>query len=56
MMEVYRPDWCEKREDWSIYLFSPHNKYVFPERSFCLNLFNGSDGPNDESKSPSLLY
>lgn len=28
MMEVYRPDWCEKREDWSIYLFSPQNKYV----------------------------
>ncbi|XDV36595.1 hypothetical protein PO909_006341, partial [Leuciscus waleckii] len=27
MMEVYRPDWCEKREDWSIYLFSPHNKF-----------------------------
>uniref|UniRef100_A0A4W5RCY4 Ion transport domain-containing protein n=1 Tax=Hucho hucho TaxID=62062 RepID=A0A4W5RCY4_9TELE len=28
MMEVYRPDWCEKREDWSVYLFSPQNKYV----------------------------
>uniref|UniRef100_A0A8C1V0U2 Calcium voltage-gated channel subunit alpha1 Ib n=1 Tax=Cyprinus carpio TaxID=7962 RepID=A0A8C1V0U2_CYPCA len=27
MMEVYRPDWCEKREDWSIYLFSPQNKF-----------------------------
>ncbi|XP_068178503.1 voltage-dependent T-type calcium channel subunit alpha-1I-like [Antennarius striatus] len=27
MMEVYRPDWCETREDWSVYLFSPHNKF-----------------------------
>uniref|UniRef100_A0A8C1V402 Calcium voltage-gated channel subunit alpha1 I n=1 Tax=Cyprinus carpio TaxID=7962 RepID=A0A8C1V402_CYPCA len=27
MMEVYRPDWCERREDWSIYLFSPQNKF-----------------------------
>ncbi|XP_056315197.1 voltage-dependent T-type calcium channel subunit alpha-1I-like [Danio aesculapii] len=27
MMEVYRPDWCEKRENWSIYLFSPQNKF-----------------------------
>uniref|UniRef100_A0A3B3RH03 Calcium voltage-gated channel subunit alpha1 I n=1 Tax=Paramormyrops kingsleyae TaxID=1676925 RepID=A0A3B3RH03_9TELE len=27
MMEVYRPDWCEAREDWSVYLFSPRNKF-----------------------------
>ncbi|KFV75725.1 Voltage-dependent T-type calcium channel subunit alpha-1I, partial [Struthio camelus australis] len=27
MMEVYKPDWCELREDWSIYLFSPHNRF-----------------------------
>ncbi|XP_048848386.1 voltage-dependent T-type calcium channel subunit alpha-1I-like isoform X3 [Brienomyrus brachyistius] len=27
MMEVYRPDWCEAREDWSVYLFSPQNKF-----------------------------
>ncbi|KAM4583766.1 voltage-dependent T-type calcium channel subunit alpha-1I-like [Odontesthes bonariensis] len=27
MMEVYKPDWCESREDWSVYLFSPHNKF-----------------------------
>ncbi|XP_056135687.1 voltage-dependent T-type calcium channel subunit alpha-1I-like [Lampris incognitus] len=27
MMEVYKPDWCETREDWSIYLFSPQNKF-----------------------------
>ncbi|KAI7807250.1 putative voltage-dependent T-type calcium channel subunit alpha-1I-like [Triplophysa rosa] len=27
MMEVYRPDWCETRDDWSIYLFSPQNKF-----------------------------
>lgn len=33
MMEVYRPDWCEKREDWSIYLFSPQNKYVLLQDS-----------------------
>lgn len=28
MMEAYRPDWCETREDWSVYLFSPQNKWV----------------------------
>ncbi|XP_035388604.1 voltage-dependent T-type calcium channel subunit alpha-1I-like isoform X2 [Electrophorus electricus] len=27
MIEVYRPDWCETREDWSVYLFSPRNKF-----------------------------
>ncbi|XP_036376791.1 voltage-dependent T-type calcium channel subunit alpha-1I-like [Megalops cyprinoides] len=27
MIEVYRPDWCEAREDWSVYLFSPQNKF-----------------------------
>uniref|UniRef100_A0A8C2GA29 Calcium voltage-gated channel subunit alpha1 Ia n=1 Tax=Cyprinus carpio TaxID=7962 RepID=A0A8C2GA29_CYPCA len=27
MMEVYRPDWCETREDWSVFLFSPQNKF-----------------------------
>ncbi|XP_076852259.1 voltage-dependent T-type calcium channel subunit alpha-1I-like, partial [Brachyhypopomus gauderio] len=27
MVEVYRPDWCDTREDWSIYLFSPQNKF-----------------------------
>ncbi|XP_035379416.1 voltage-dependent T-type calcium channel subunit alpha-1I [Electrophorus electricus] len=27
MIEVYRPDWCDTREDWSIYLFSPQNKF-----------------------------
>ncbi|XP_017264425.2 voltage-dependent T-type calcium channel subunit alpha-1I [Kryptolebias marmoratus] len=27
MMEVYKPDWCETREDWSVYLFSPQNKF-----------------------------
>ncbi|KAI5108767.1 voltage-dependent T-type calcium channel subunit alpha-1I isoform X2, partial [Silurus meridionalis] len=27
MIEVYRPDWCETREDWSVYLFSPENKF-----------------------------
>lgn len=26
MMEVYKPDWCESREEWSVYLFSPQNK------------------------------
>lgn len=26
MLEVYRPDWCETREDWSVFLFSPQNK------------------------------
>lgn len=28
MMEVYRPDWCETRDDWSVFLFSPQNKSV----------------------------
>uniref|UniRef100_A0A7M4FQF0 Voltage-dependent T-type calcium channel subunit alpha n=1 Tax=Crocodylus porosus TaxID=8502 RepID=A0A7M4FQF0_CROPO len=27
MIEVYKPDWCELREDWSIYLFSPQNRF-----------------------------
>ncbi|XP_075429860.1 voltage-dependent T-type calcium channel subunit alpha-1I isoform X2 [Ascaphus truei] len=27
MIEVYRPDWCEIREDWSIFLFSPQNRF-----------------------------
>ncbi|KAK5873367.1 hypothetical protein PBY51_018415 [Eleginops maclovinus] len=27
MMEVYKPDWCESREAWSVYLFSPQNKF-----------------------------
>ncbi|KAJ8345788.1 hypothetical protein SKAU_G00299810 [Synaphobranchus kaupii] len=27
MMEVYRPEWCEAREDWSVYLFSPQNRF-----------------------------
>uniref|UniRef100_A0A8C6KBF0 Voltage-dependent T-type calcium channel subunit alpha-1I-like n=1 Tax=Nothobranchius furzeri TaxID=105023 RepID=A0A8C6KBF0_NOTFU len=27
MMEVYKPDWCESREDWSVYMFSPQNKF-----------------------------
>ncbi|KAL2101390.1 hypothetical protein ACEWY4_003151 [Coilia grayii] len=27
MIEVYRPDWCEAREDWSVYLFSPQNRF-----------------------------
>ncbi|MEQ2315338.1 hypothetical protein AMECASPLE_021301, partial [Ameca splendens] len=27
MMEVYKPDWCETRENWSVYLFSPQNKF-----------------------------
>ncbi|XP_068192086.1 voltage-dependent T-type calcium channel subunit alpha-1I-like [Antennarius striatus] len=27
MLEVYRPEWCESREDWSVFLFSPRNKF-----------------------------
>ncbi|XP_021571655.1 voltage-dependent T-type calcium channel subunit alpha-1I [Carlito syrichta] len=27
MMDVYKPDWCEVREDWSVYLFSPENRF-----------------------------
>uniref|UniRef100_A0A8C9YKG1 Calcium voltage-gated channel subunit alpha1 Ia n=1 Tax=Sander lucioperca TaxID=283035 RepID=A0A8C9YKG1_SANLU len=23
----YKPDWCESREDWSVFLFSPRNKF-----------------------------
>ncbi|XP_075999404.1 voltage-dependent T-type calcium channel subunit alpha-1I-like [Genypterus blacodes] len=27
MLEAYRPDWCESREDWSVFLFSPRNRF-----------------------------
>ncbi|XP_062308689.1 voltage-dependent T-type calcium channel subunit alpha-1I, partial [Osmerus eperlanus] len=27
MLEVYRPDWCDTREHWSVFLFSPQNKF-----------------------------
>uniref|UniRef100_A0A3B3C900 Voltage-dependent T-type calcium channel subunit alpha n=1 Tax=Oryzias melastigma TaxID=30732 RepID=A0A3B3C900_ORYME len=27
MLEAYRPDWCETREDWSVFLFSPQNRF-----------------------------
>uniref|UniRef100_A0A2K5F4H5 Voltage-dependent T-type calcium channel subunit alpha n=1 Tax=Aotus nancymaae TaxID=37293 RepID=A0A2K5F4H5_AOTNA len=27
MIDVYKPDWCEVREDWSVYLFSPDNRF-----------------------------
>ncbi|TDH02793.1 hypothetical protein EPR50_G00156340 [Perca flavescens] len=27
MLEAYKPDWCESREDWSVFLFSPRNKF-----------------------------
>ncbi|XP_068958957.1 voltage-dependent T-type calcium channel subunit alpha-1I [Petaurus breviceps papuanus] len=27
MIDVYKPDWCEIREDWSVYLFSPENRF-----------------------------
>ncbi|KAL6111186.1 cacna1i [Pungitius sinensis] len=27
MMEVYKPEWCESREQWSVYMFSPQNKF-----------------------------
>nr|XP_033785401.1 voltage-dependent T-type calcium channel subunit alpha-1I isoform X2 [Geotrypetes seraphini] len=27
MIEVYRPDWCEIRQDWSVFLFSPENRF-----------------------------
>uniref|UniRef100_A0A8C7WQR4 Ion transport domain-containing protein n=1 Tax=Oryzias sinensis TaxID=183150 RepID=A0A8C7WQR4_9TELE len=39
MMEVYKPDWCETREDWSVYLFSPQNNiataHVFKHTLIC---------------------
>ncbi|XP_057700423.1 voltage-dependent T-type calcium channel subunit alpha-1I-like isoform X2 [Corythoichthys intestinalis] len=34
MIEVYKPDWCESREDWSVYLFSPQNKF----RALCKSI------------------
>ncbi|XP_077461278.1 voltage-dependent T-type calcium channel subunit alpha-1I isoform X1 [Stigmatopora argus] len=34
MIEVYKPDWCESREDWSVYLFSPQNKF----RALCQSI------------------
>ncbi|XP_006865231.1 PREDICTED: voltage-dependent T-type calcium channel subunit alpha-1I [Chrysochloris asiatica] len=27
MIDAYKPDWCEVREDWSVYLFSPENRF-----------------------------
>ncbi|KAF7646391.1 hypothetical protein LDENG_00188330, partial [Lucifuga dentata] len=27
MLEVYKPDWCESKEEWSIYMFSPQNRF-----------------------------
>lgn len=27
MIDVYKPDWCEVRENWSVYLFSPENRW-----------------------------
>lgn len=30
MIDVYKPDWCEVREDWSVYLFSPENRWARP--------------------------
>ncbi|XP_030634877.1 voltage-dependent T-type calcium channel subunit alpha-1H [Chanos chanos] len=27
MLEPYKPQWCRDHEDWSLYLFSPHNEF-----------------------------
>ncbi|KAK5885147.1 hypothetical protein CesoFtcFv8_018885 [Champsocephalus esox] len=27
MLEAYKPDWCESREEWSVFLFSPRNRF-----------------------------
>ncbi|KAG1938066.1 voltage-dependent T-type calcium channel subunit alpha-1H [Pimephales promelas] len=27
LLEPYKPQWCSDHEDWSLYLFSPHNKF-----------------------------
>ncbi|KAK1805167.1 hypothetical protein P4O66_019527, partial [Electrophorus voltai] len=27
MLDSYKPKWCKNHEDWSLYLFSPHNKF-----------------------------
>ncbi|XP_048450135.1 voltage-dependent T-type calcium channel subunit alpha-1I-like, partial [Rhincodon typus] len=27
MVEIYKPDWCDTRADWSVYLFSPQNSF-----------------------------
>ncbi|KAM9784328.1 voltage-dependent T-type calcium channel subunit alpha-1I-like isoform 1-T1 [Syngnathus typhle] len=27
MLEAHKPDWCETRQDWSIFLFSPQNRF-----------------------------
>ncbi|XP_066529784.1 voltage-dependent T-type calcium channel subunit alpha-1H [Hoplias malabaricus] len=27
MLDVYKPQWCKDHEDWSLYLFSPQNKF-----------------------------
>ncbi|XP_053300102.1 voltage-dependent T-type calcium channel subunit alpha-1I [Pleuronectes platessa] len=35
-LEAYRPDWCESREDWSVFLFSPQNKF----RQICKSIID----------------
>ncbi|XP_019368245.1 PREDICTED: voltage-dependent T-type calcium channel subunit alpha-1H isoform X4 [Gavialis gangeticus] len=27
MLEPYKPEWCKNHEDWSLYLFSPQNRF-----------------------------
>ncbi|XP_072348668.1 LOW QUALITY PROTEIN: voltage-dependent T-type calcium channel subunit alpha-1I [Scyliorhinus torazame] len=27
MVEIYKPDWCDTRANWSVYLFSPQNRF-----------------------------
>uniref|UniRef100_G3TUK4 Voltage-dependent T-type calcium channel subunit alpha n=1 Tax=Loxodonta africana TaxID=9785 RepID=G3TUK4_LOXAF len=27
MIDAYKPEWCQVREDWSVYLFSPENRF-----------------------------
>ncbi|XP_077426004.1 voltage-dependent T-type calcium channel subunit alpha-1I isoform X6 [Vanacampus margaritifer] len=34
MIEVYKPDWCESRQNWSVYFFSPQNKF----RALCQSI------------------
>ncbi|XP_051994917.1 voltage-dependent T-type calcium channel subunit alpha-1H-like isoform X1 [Xyrauchen texanus] len=35
-MEAYKPKWCKDHEDWSLYLFSPENKF----RMMCQRLIS----------------
>ncbi|XP_058233961.1 voltage-dependent T-type calcium channel subunit alpha-1H [Hemibagrus wyckioides] len=36
MLHAYKPKWCKSHEDWSLYIFSPRNKF----RMFCQSIIS----------------